>query len=131
MAEKVSRTSNLPDGREPRRSQVAAKAEAERSQGGGRAQLCSVEVAGSERSHAPSSALEHAQRQPDQRKAALAPTCINQLPAPYSRKKQNKDPNPEGSKGLLTPLDSDSVLNAAWARRAGTISHLHRSARVV
>ena len=53
------------------------------------------------------------------------------LPAPYSRKMYNKDTNPEGSKGLLSPLDSDAALNAAWARRAGMVSYLPRSARVV
>ena len=33
------------------------------------------------------------------------------------------------SNGHLSALDSDAALNAAWARRAGTISHLPRSAR--
>ena len=31
----------------------------------------------------------------------------------------------------LNSLDSDAALNAAWARRAGMVSHLPRSARVV
>ena len=35
-----------------------------------------------------------------------------------------------GQKGLLTPLGSHVALNASWARRAGVISHLPRSARV-
>ena len=52
------------------------------------------------------------------------------LPAPHSRKKYNKDPNPELSNGLsnghLIALDSDAVLNAALARCAGTISYLPR-----
>ena len=49
------------------------------------------------------------------------------LPAPHSRKQYNKDPNPELSNGRLIALDSD----AAWARRAGMISYLPCSARVV
>ena len=48
-------------------------------------------------------------------------------PTPCSQKKCNEDPNPERSNGLLTASDG---LNAAWARRAGMISYLPRSARV-
>ena len=41
-----------------------------------------------------------------------------------------QDPYPERSKSLFTPLDSDAALHAAWARRAGLIFNLPRSARV-
>ena len=52
------------------------------------------------------------------------------LPAPHSRKQYTKDPKPERSNGHLIALDSDVALNAAWARRAGMIYYLPRSARV-
>ena len=52
------------------------------------------------------------------------------LPAPYSRKTYNKDPNPELSTAHLIALDSDAAINDAWARRAGVLSYLPRSARV-
>ena len=42
-----------------------------------------------------------------------------------------EDPNPQLSNGDLTALDSGAALNVAWARRAGIISYLPRSARVV
>ena len=44
--------------------------------------------------------------------------------------KCNKDLQPERSNGHLTALDSDAALNTAWARHAGMISYLPRSARV-
>ena len=51
--------------------------------------------------------------------------------APHPRRmleKSTKDPKPELSDGLLTALESDAALNAAWARRAGMISCLPCSA---
>ena len=33
--------------------------------------------------------------------------------------------------GPFNPFDTDTALNAAWARRAGAVSHLPRSTRVV
>ena len=60
---------------------------------------------------------------------------MERRPGRYPRrtlqKKCNKDPAPERSNGRLTALDSDAALHAACARRAGMVSCLPRSARVV
>ena len=52
------------------------------------------------------------------------------LPAQHFKEKQNTDPNPERSNGRLAALDSDAALSAAWARHAGMIYYVPRSARV-
>ena len=49
------------------------------------------------------------------------------LPALYSQEKCNEDPDPEPSDGHLMAPGSDAALHAAWARRAGMVSHVARS----
>ena len=45
-------------------------------------------------------------------------------PRRFRGTKHTKDSSPERSNGHLIALDSDAALNAAWARRAGILSHL-------
>ena len=59
-----------------------------------------------------------------------APLSTNNTRAVFSVTVEHKDRFPECSNGLLTALDSDAALHAAWARRAGMIFICPRSARV-
>ena len=79
--------------------------------------------------------LDHQRRTPGDRlqtrmgrRSASQIQPKSNLLAPYSRGKREMRILVQG---LLTALDSDAALNTAQARRAGVVSHLPRSARVI